>query len=497
MSDKFDCDYLVVGGGTIGLPTSLWLAESTSNNVICVEAGSSTNVKKNFFGNTEVYGSKYKGANQGRRFGLGGTSVIWGGALSPFLAKDCDDYGWSINSVDLKKYFDKINELFNLPKNYNYLEEIYISKKSDYVERHYLWPSFKNRNVYLALKKKIKKTSNLKIFNNTVVTNIESYKNKNIITIIHNKIKAKIVCKNLLICAGAIESTRLALLLQNKKNNRVGFGLSDHLSAPIGKIKSTNLDLLNKKFNFKFLKNGAMKCLRYEMSSLSNKRKIIPPHHVLIKFIKKKNITKNVFYNLRLLLQSFQQGYFPSLSILINIVINFRLTARMIVWRFFKKILLRPENSFAEIHLVIQQDINFFNRINLSKNKRDQFQNPRSVINWKVTKVDEKNFFAAIECFKNFWDEELKKKFGNLDVYSYKFILKKLKNCGGIYHTASSLAFGRGKNFCLDEKLYFKDTTNIQFISTASLPTSGAANSTMMALLLAARCVDQHSSTKN
>ena len=46
MSDKFDCDYLVVGGGTIGLPTSLWLAESTSKNVICVEAGSSTNVKK-------------------------------------------------------------------------------------------------------------------------------------------------------------------------------------------------------------------------------------------------------------------------------------------------------------------------------------------------------------------------------------------------------------------------------------------------------------------
>jgi hypothetical protein len=494
MRNKYDHYYVVVGGGTIGLPSSLWLAESTTKNVLCIEAGSCTNVKKKYFGNTEIYGSNYKGANQGRCFGLGGTSVIWGGAMAPFLAKDCDNYGWSINSNNLKKYFYKVEELFNLPKKYNWLEEIFISKKSDYIGRYYLWPSFKNRNVYFALKKKIKKTCNLKILSNSVVTKIDSCKNKNIITIMQNKIEKKIVCKNLLICAGAIESTRLALLLKNKKNNQVGSGFSDHLSAPIGRIQSNDLDLLNKEFGFKFLKKGAMKCFRFEMSSLSNKRKKIPPHHLHIKFVKKKNTIKDGFYNLKLLLQTLQQGNLPTFNNIIGIMLNFQSIVKIIIWRFFKKILFRSENSFAEIHLVIQQNINFFNRIGLSKNERDQFKNLKPAINWKVTKFDKINILNAVKCFKNFWDKELKKKFGNLIIYNNKLIVKKFKKCGGIYHPASSLAFGKSKNFCLNKNLYFRDATNIQFISTASLPTSGGANSTMMALLLAARCVDQHSS---
>ena len=111
------CDYLIIGGGTIGLPISVWLSEKTNKNIICVEAGPNNKTIKNLFGNPRIFGDVYYGAEEGRRFGLGGTSSIWGGALAPFFQNDCNHYDWPISSEDLKQFYSDIEDLFDLPEN--------------------------------------------------------------------------------------------------------------------------------------------------------------------------------------------------------------------------------------------------------------------------------------------------------------------------------------------------------------------------------------------
>lgn len=484
---QLDCDFLIIGGGTIGLPVAVWLSEKTNKDVICLEAGYETHDNYNFFGSPKIIGNNYMGAKLGRRFCLGGTSTVWGGALSPFLQSDTTLYNWEVTSKDLEKYIPDVEKIFKLPSS-DWNEDLLENQFGEYILRAAIWPSFANRNTYKLLKNRLIRCQNLRLLKNTPVISIDAKNSKHIVYV-NNVDFEKISCKKIIVCAGAIESTRIALRLSN--NYFIGKGFSDHLSAPVGKILSKNLDSLNKEFSFKFSKNNSMKNFRFEMSNHSNNRELLPPHNFHVSFISKIS-ENNTFNHLRSIFRHLQRGEVPQIRDLSGLIKNSKWFIRLAFWRFFHKCLLRPEDSIPEIHLVIQQEISDANRIELDHAALDEFGNSVPKIYWKLNSKDKENINNAIYSFYDFWQKNLSDKYGSLELYDKDTIIKNFMECGGIYHPTSSLKFGKDDKSPLDENLYLKNIRNIQFLSTAILPTGGGVNPTMMALLFAARCVDQH-----
>lgn len=73
------CDICVVGAGAVGIYLTAALA-SKGFDVILVEAGGSTCSKASEVGfEAGFLGKSYPGATEGRAFGLGGTTSVWGG----------------------------------------------------------------------------------------------------------------------------------------------------------------------------------------------------------------------------------------------------------------------------------------------------------------------------------------------------------------------------------------------------------------------------------
>ena len=485
---SLSCDFLIIGGGTIGLPVSIWLSEQTNKKIICIEAGSDKKTVMNFFGNSRLTGDIYHGAENGRRFGLGGTSSVWGGALAPFYQNDCIDYDWPISSKELMPFSSYIEDLFSLPRN-RWPNIFSDSLDDNYVLRNAIWPAFNKRNVYKNLKNRVKKHKNLTILHDSPVIKIETNDSISNVTV-SNKMFSNIKSKKIIVCAGAIESTRLAMLISN--NNRIGKGFCDHLSAPIGKIVPNNRDNLNKQFAFKFIENSSMISCRFELSNNSNDRKKIPPHNFHISPIDINDKSSSPFNHIRNIMRAMQERSFPKLRDIFGVFTNIGWFLKFVFWFLFKKTLLWPEKTDIELHLVIQQEVNEKNSLALDADNIDRFGNPITKINWKIKDKDIMNINLAIDAFNHFWNKSDNKKYGKLELYDIKSVKEAIKECGGIYHPTSSLSFGNKDIHPIDKNLYLKGAKNIQFVSTAILPTGGGINPTMMALLLSARCVHQH-----
>lgn len=490
---KCDYDFVVIGAGTIGLPTSVWLAEETSKSVLCLEAGSHEKTVEKFFGPVKDLSSKYHGASKGRVFGLGGTSTIWGGALCPFLPADCTK-SWPFDTIELEPYLTKISHLFKFKFHPLWLDEKTICSDPKYIRRYAYWPSFSNRNVFSLLKKKISYLKKLKIKCNCPVISIKSYEHFNQVTFLDNgQNKKNITCKNLIVCAGAIESTRLSLLIEGERGV-LRSGFSDHLSAPIGYLSEFDLKKVNEFSSFEFLSGNAMRNWRFEMSSKSSLREKLPPHNISLNCINNYNegAILDGFQSIRLIMQSLQKRKFPRPKIIFHFIKNIDWIIKFVFYRLFKKILLCPQNSMPVFNLVIEQEVSKSNYVKLSEEKIDQFGNPAVEISWSMTRVDQLNIIKVVKEFELFWSENFEQKYGKIHLYDFSKIINDCDECGGIYHPTSSLSFAEGESAPIDTNLYLKSTNNIQFISTACLPSGGGVNPTMMALLLAARLVDQH-----
>ncbi|MEJ2457245.1 MAG: hypothetical protein P8Y58_03490, partial [Novosphingobium sp.] len=143
-----EADFIVIGAGTAGLPTSVALARKTGKTVLCLESGGPHQEEETHPLNEVVQcGMPYKGAAAGRFRCLGGTSTRWGGALIPFQSADLRDAHWPIGLDELSPYIDEVEKLFSLERGpYSDLDFPFFLG-SDHVNRLAKWPEFKKRNV--------------------------------------------------------------------------------------------------------------------------------------------------------------------------------------------------------------------------------------------------------------------------------------------------------------------------------------------------------------
>ena len=286
-------DIVVIGAGTVGLLITSILAKK-GFDVLTLESGSKVQENETHPLNEVIYKkSIYNSSKNGRFRCLGGTSTRWGAALLPILPKDIIDGKWPVLPEEILKYTAEVEHLFGLSNDsYMYQEDLPISNQN-FILRYAKLPSFKNRNVHNVFKEIIDSNKKANIWINATVTKLK-VKDKNLSELVaesNDGSKINIKGKQFIFAAGAIESTRLMLLLDQQNDNcikkispNLGKFFCDHISIPISEIEIKNQPKLNKIFGYHFVSKKTTKNIRFELNEDSEIRKFLPPFFARIIF---------------------------------------------------------------------------------------------------------------------------------------------------------------------------------------------------------------------
>jgi choline dehydrogenase-like flavoprotein len=110
-------DVVVVGAGAVGILVAKALADRGHSVLVLETGGAVAATAAEGFGATSV-GKSHNGTRVGRAFGLGGTSTLWGGQLSEFVASDLTRPGheWPIEYIELRRWYERTYAELGLPE---------------------------------------------------------------------------------------------------------------------------------------------------------------------------------------------------------------------------------------------------------------------------------------------------------------------------------------------------------------------------------------------
>ncbi len=486
-------DYLVIGGGTAGLFASVWLAEA-GYRVICIESGGLHQEAEEHPLNEVVHlKSVYDGAAHGRYRCIGGTSTRWGGALIPFQKADLRDAGWPIDIEDLQPFVSRVEAEFGVTAGDYELPEL---STPTHTARLAKWPPFKKRNVFNLLQGRVRTSTNLSVWLNATATDFL------VVDGVLRKVEARtqggdmvtVRATNVIIAAGAIETTRLVLLMDAQNNSVVsrlspslGHYFSDHLSTSVGVMRPASLPELNRHVGFRFERDGTMRNLRFELSDAEDVRSRAPASFGHIAFVSDR---EGGFEVLRNILRASQKHRPPSLSDVAGLIRAVPWLLRAVWLRFFRRRMLFPDAAKFYLNMVIEQEPIEENQVKLSADRRDVFGRPLAELAWVVTERDQENLARAVDAFEAMWGTIALSSNARFERRPKGDAESELARGGGIYHPTGSTRLGRSADQgVVDRDLRLFAVPNVQLLSTSVFPTGGGANPTMMLLLLAARCV--------
>jgi choline dehydrogenase-like flavoprotein len=492
-------DILVIGAGTLGLPVATLLARRSSRTVICLESGGAQQPEDTHPLNEVVQsGTPYLGAEHGRFRCLGGTSTRWGGAMIPFQQADLVSGNWPISLDDLAPYISGVETIFGLGSGPYADLGFPISLGADFIDRMAKWPPFARRNVFNLFGKEATDSTNLSVWTNTTAVQVTIGGGGVTVTAAApNGRRVSISAKRLIVAAGAIETTRIALLIDRQNNGIVsactphlGRWFADHVSVPFAEIRAPKMAALNRILGFRFDRAGGMRNIRFELAGDTAARQTLPPGFIHIGFATDQ---QGGFDALRQIYRFIQQRRVPSVHAMVELVRHLPWLIRAVAWRQFRKRLLFPDAARLVAHLVIEQAADSDNRITLSASRVDLHGVPLPQIHWRVGDSDIEQARHLADLFEQAWNDSGFGQLATLTRYDAAAVAANLMNSGGIYHPTGSTRMGEtAAEGVVDRDLMLFGAPQVQLLSTSVLPSGGGANPTMMTLLLALRCVDQH-----
>lgn len=494
-------DVHVIGAGVAGLIIATRLARS-GLRVVVTESGA-----RHLSGEThplnEVVHSRsiYQGAEHGRARCLGGTSTLWGGALIPFLAADMREPSWPVSHREITRYLLEVETIFALPT--GSYEDRAIALPLDgaaaaFIPRLAKWPSFARRNVGMLLKADISSERGPEVWLEATATEFSFAPDGRLAQVIArapNGRKLTIAAQQVVITAGAIESTRLLLLMDRAVGDRIfapdevlGRYFHDHLSARVAEIEPITRTTLNRVAGFRFEGTG-MRNLRFEPSESLDIRARVPAGFAHIAFAHRAG---SGFDALRNLFRMLQQRRVPNPDMILSLVKGAPWLAQAVWWRFCEHRLLYPSDAAVELHMVIEQEPRAENRITLSPDRRDRYDQPLAVIDWGVSMEDEDSLTRITDLFVDFWKLSSLARLGSIHRRPTGEAEAELVEGGGIYHPGGSTRMGRTPaEGVLDADLRTFRIPNLNVAATSAFPTGGGANPTMMLIMAALRLADR------
>lgn len=498
-STEAEGDVAVIGGGTLGLPMAVAFARR-GLKVVCVESGGWTQENDTHTLNEVVYTrSVYAGAAHGRFRCLGGTSTRWGGALIPFLEADVEDAGWPVAHSEIVAYQSSVERLFDLSEGSYDALGLLKDKQGEptHIPRFAKWPPFRKRNVFNLLSDEARSLSNLRIMINATVTDFDAPEGtlSRIVARASDGSRLALRAKKFIFAAGAVETTRLLLLLDqqnngclSRKGDQLGRNFHDHLSVPIGALECKDRRALNRLAGFRFERGGGMRNLRFELAPSTPLRREIKPCFAHIAFEQQGN---GGFATLRLIYQHLQRRSVPPPQLVIGLARDLPWLLRAVWWRMFESRLLYPSDAAISVHMVIEQVPRPNNRIRLSNDRRDCFGRELAQIEWSVDAEDEHNLHLSVDAFEAFWHRSNLEDIARFVRRDRREMAADLSAGGSIYHPGGSTRMAQSpEQGVVDADLRLFGVPNVRIVSTSVLPTGGGGNPTMMAAMLAFRCVD-------
>jgi choline dehydrogenase-like flavoprotein len=365
------------------------------------------------------------------------------------------------------------------------------------------WPDFSSRNVATLLRREIERSDGPEIWLGATVVEFILQADGRFAGAVSKNMNGKslrVGARHAVVAAGAIESTRLLLLLDLRHDERIfkphsvlGRYFYDHISLQTADVQVDDARALNRIIGFRF-EGKTMRNLRFVPTAILRKKNDLPNAFLHISFT---SAFPSGFDALRAILRRRQEGRVPSGSDLAMLASSLPWLARAVWWRLAKKRLLFPPQCVFHLNTVVEQQPLWRNRMALSSERKDALGVPLATIDWQVSDADARHVIALTEHFVRFWENSVLAPLARLKIKPGLALMDRLADEGGIYHPGGTTRMGKSPNEAVvDKNLQTFAVPNLSILATSVFPTGGGSNPTMTLLMAAFRLADHISSLK-
>jgi len=373
MPSGLDADIVIIGSGVAGLLLASRLRERGRRIVVLESGGRETTDRTDALNEVKNVGRVYCGASRGRARRLGGTSTLWGGAMLPFFCEDMvarpllGIEGWPVSIDSVTPYLKDIHDLFGLDR--GSLEEDFVGKRvgradipvgdPDFVARFAKWPRFRDRNFAALFRSRIERDPELVVMLNATATNFHlDVDSGRVAAVTASAIAGPRIAvrgRDIVICAGAIETTRLLLRLHRHEPRIAPVGeavlgryLFDHILAQLAHVEPAEPSRPNRLAGHRFV-GRTMRSFRLELTPGAQARARLPSAwaHVATATDAETGVD-----SLRDLLRGRQRTGRIDPAAVMRACRYLPYFVRLAAWRVIRGQLLWPSSSRYDLHLV-------------------------------------------------------------------------------------------------------------------------------------------------
>jgi choline dehydrogenase-like flavoprotein len=502
----------IVGAGTAGI----YLAQELRKlglQVVMLEAGDALARMPEEIGQLcQQRGIRYRGADLGRSFGLGGTSALWGGQMIPLAESDMGPRSavgfdaWPIGYAEVAAYFQVVRQQLGLggrsgPSVVAH-SSLLASRFSALLKlgrnfdlRLSEWLPFKKRNFAKAFADTLAGDTGLTVWLNASVVDMNrsnSSGNSQIESITARSPNGRTLVVRpsvVVICAGALESTRLLLEFDEATGGSVtnegaplGRYFADHLSVTCGRFICRDWRRYNLAVGPIF-ENGVMRTPRMELTGLAQQELGLTSAFAHFTFVTQGNTGFDVVRSVLRRRQGGQQSLGLTPSLLWRVVTD---VTAMAFWRGLHRRLWIPRKAELLLQVDIEQTPNAASRLTLSE-ERDTFNRKRLVIDWQITSDDVRVIRKVAEVTIDAWQGSPLREVAELEL-TLPDEFDSFATLYDVYHPTGSLRMGTSAaNSVVDKDLRLWKTDNCYVTTTAVFPSAGSANPGLTHLALTAR----------
>lgn len=490
-----NADVCIIGAGAAGLYLAQRL-NGSSGKVMVVEAGPGTPVLSNEIGfDCEFPDGDYRGATEGRSFGVGGTTARWGGQMLAFQASDAvrDDSSmqraWEHIVQVGREHGSAVAKVFGVgglvgQESRPPASEVAPFRASSLDPVLSCGLPFRKRNFAWMVERSSKTADECEVISNAVVANWigeevhGDFRIQELIALSPSGKKLRIRAMNYVLAAGTVETTRILCEINAAGSGRVlpdkaelGLGLSDHLSFDIAEFGDSARRLVAKTLAPRFV-NSNMRNWRFVQADIGLSECRYFAHIVFP--------TEDSGYRVaKELLQSMQARRFPEIGF--GEFFRGSVSLSKIAWhRLVLKRLYVEYGAMCRLRIDMEQRPRATNSIRLG-DRFDRFGRRIPVVSWSVNGQDEADMLCARKEFLQRWSM-----LGvNYAAHEVHLDFNSLVKSYDAYHPVGTCRIGEDPAAVVGLDLRVRGTQNLFVLSTAVFPSAGSANPTFSLLCFA------------
>jgi choline dehydrogenase-like flavoprotein len=486
-------DVLVIGAGPVGITVARRLA-AVGHDVVLVDAGPERSAVR--LDEDVCFGREaYRGAREGRAFGLGGTSSLWGGQLLPMRSDELAPATWPMDASEIEDARPELEQWLGVtPADYASPgnTESFQEDTGEWAPRWSKWITFPRRNFAARIDDA---SGPLRVWLNAPIVEWRATGAPGVRRIIGATARSPsgralhVHARHFIVSAGALESTRLVLEMQEQTHclheraaPLAGRFLHDHLSLPLGRIVIRNRARFERLFAPVF-DARTMRSLRLEMTAAALTHHLLPPLYV---HFAASVADGSGFAVVRDLLRGVQRRDRRQIvSGVRRMPAALPGLARLAYSRVARSRLAFPPDAPLAVRVDFVQQPRAENRVMLGAQGRT---GRRALhIDWSIDADEVAHVVGTLRtALTRLWQEQGFGAAATLDLLADDEVA--LTNPYDIFHPAGTTRMAvNPADGVVDENLCIHGTANAYVVGSSVFPRLGAANPTLTAMLLASR----------